>query len=140
MGKSDALLQQPDHGSGSDDNSNIVLLDANLFVVRALEVVMAEGEEREMVQEICAKVKEGLVEDSVAVMVKGLKESKLHMVQGAEWNLRKGLVLYRNHIYVPNNPDLLGRLAERECGKQRRCTKCKNTRMQTGQGNPKSIL
>jgi hypothetical protein len=28
------------------------------------------------------------------------------MVQGAEWNLRKGLVLYRNHIYVPNNPDL----------------------------------
>jgi hypothetical protein len=71
MGKSDALSRQPNHGSGSDDNSNIVLLDANLFVVRVLEVVVAEGEEREMVWEICTKVKEGLVEDSVAVMVKG---------------------------------------------------------------------
>jgi hypothetical protein len=46
-------------------------LDASLFTVRALEVVVAEGEEREMVWEICTKVKEGLVEDSVAVMVKG---------------------------------------------------------------------
>jgi hypothetical protein len=49
MGKSDALLQRPDHGSGSEDNSNIVLLDANLFAVRALEVGVAEGEERDIV-------------------------------------------------------------------------------------------
>jgi hypothetical protein len=49
MGKSDALSRQPNHGSGSDDNSNIVLLDANLFTVRALEVLVTEGEEREMV-------------------------------------------------------------------------------------------
>jgi hypothetical protein len=49
MGKSDVLSRWPDHGSGSEDNSNIVLLDANLFAVRALEVVVAEGEEREMV-------------------------------------------------------------------------------------------
>jgi hypothetical protein len=81
-------------------------LDANLFAVRVLEVVVAEGEEREMVQEIHVKVKEGLVEDSVTVMVKGLKESKSRMVQGAEWNLHKGLVLYRDRIYVPNDPDL----------------------------------
>jgi hypothetical protein len=67
MGKSDALSRWPDHGSGSDDNSNIVLLDANLFTVRVLEVVVAEGEEREMVREIRVKVKEGLVEDSIAV-------------------------------------------------------------------------
>jgi hypothetical protein len=69
-------------------------------------VVVAEGEEREMVREIRAKVKEGLVEDSVTVMVKGLKESKSCTVQGAEWNLHKGLVLYRDHIYVPNDPEL----------------------------------
>jgi hypothetical protein len=49
MGKSDALLRQPDHGSGGNDNSNIVLLDAHLFAVRALEVVVTEGEEKEMV-------------------------------------------------------------------------------------------
>jgi hypothetical protein len=110
MGKSDALLRRPDHGSGSDDNSNIVLLDANLFAVRALEVLVTEGEEREMVREIHAKVKEGLVEDSVAAMVKGLKESKSHTVQGAEWNLREGQVLYRDCIYVPNDPDLRRRI------------------------------
>jgi hypothetical protein len=100
MGKSDALSQQPDHGSGSEDNSNIVLLDANLFTVRALEVVVTEGEEREMVRKICAKVKEGLVEDSIAVMVKGLKESKLCIVQGAEWNLHEGLILYPGVVVV----------------------------------------
>jgi hypothetical protein len=106
MGKSNALSRWPDHRSGSEDNSNSVLLDANLFAVRALEVVVAEGEEREMVQEIRVKVKEGLVEDSVAAMVKGLKESKSRTVQGSEWNLHKGLVLYHDCIYVPNDPDL----------------------------------
>jgi hypothetical protein len=38
---------------------------------------------------------------------------------------------------------LLGRLAEREHGKQKRrtnSTKCENVRVRTGQGNPKSIL
>jgi hypothetical protein len=106
MGKSDALSRHPDHGSRSQDNSNIVLLDANLFAVRAMEVVAVEGEEKEMLREIHAKIKEGLVEDSVTVMVKGLKDSKLHTVQGAEWNLCKGLVHYHDHIYVPNDPDL----------------------------------
>jgi hypothetical protein len=71
-----------------------------------LEVVVTEGEEREVVWEIRAKVKEGLVEDSVAAMVKGPKESKLCTVQGSEWNLREGLVLYRDRIYVPNDLDL----------------------------------
>jgi hypothetical protein len=46
------------------------------------------------------------MEDSVAAMVKGLKESKSRTVQGAEWNLHKGLVLYRDCIYVPNDLDL----------------------------------
>jgi hypothetical protein len=56
------------------------------------------------------KVKQGLVEDSVAVMVKGLKGSKSCTVQGAEWNLHEGLVLYRDCIYVPNDPDLRHRI------------------------------
>jgi hypothetical protein len=37
MGKSDALSQRADHGTGSDDNTNIVLLTPGLFAVRALE-------------------------------------------------------------------------------------------------------
>jgi hypothetical protein len=84
MGKLDALSHRPDHGSRSQDNSNIILLDANLFAVRAMEVVAVEGEEKDMLQEIHTKIKEGLVEDSMAVMVKGLKDSKSHTVQEAE--------------------------------------------------------
>jgi hypothetical protein len=45
MGK---LSHCPDHGSRSRDNSNIVLLDANLFAMRAMEVVAVEGEEKDM--------------------------------------------------------------------------------------------
>lgn len=44
-GKSDALSQRADHGSGSEDNSNMVLLQPNLFVVWAMEGVTLVGEE-----------------------------------------------------------------------------------------------
>jgi hypothetical protein len=112
MGKPDALSRRPDHGSGSADNSDIVLLDAKLFAIRALEGLGMEGEEKEMLRRIRAKVKEGLVEDSVAVMVKGLKDSKARVIQGAEWNVREGLVYYRDRIYVPNDPELRRKIVE----------------------------
>ena len=57
-------------------------------------------------------MKDGLLEDSVVVMVKGLKDSKLRTIQGAEWNLREGLVYYRDRIYVPNDADLRRRIVE----------------------------
>jgi hypothetical protein len=47
MGKPDALSQCPDHGNGSQDNENIVLLKPELFTIRALEGLMVEGEEKE---------------------------------------------------------------------------------------------
>ena len=112
MGKCNALSRRPDHGSGGNDNSNIVLLDPTLFAIRALKGMMAEGEEKDVLQEIRAKVKEGLLDDSVAVMVKGLKDSKSRTVQGAEWNLRDGLVFYRDRIYVPSDSDLRRRIVE----------------------------
>jgi hypothetical protein len=59
-----------------------------------------------MLREIRVKVKDGLVEDSVVSMVKGLKNSKSCTVKGAKWNLQEELVLYRDCIYVPNDPDL----------------------------------
>jgi hypothetical protein len=78
-----------------------VLLNADLFAVCAMEAVAVEGEEREVLRDIHAKVKEGCMDDSVALMVKGLKDSKSRMVKGAEWNLREGLVYFRDRIYVP---------------------------------------
>jgi hypothetical protein len=106
MGKSDALLRHPDHGSGSQDNSNIVLLNADLFAVRVMEAVAVEGEERKVLCDICAKVEEGCMDDSIVLMVKGLKDSKLRTVKGAEWNLHEGLVYFCDCIYVPRDEEL----------------------------------
>ena len=58
------------------------------------------------------KVKAGVMEDSVTKMVAGLKDSKSNNVRGAEWNLRDGLIYYRDRIYVPNDKELRRRIVE----------------------------
>ena len=52
MGKSDALSRRADHGTGSADNDNIVLLRPELFAVRALEGIVLEGEEVQILRDI----------------------------------------------------------------------------------------
>ena len=52
MGKMDALSHQSDHGTGSEDNNNMVLLTLNFFAVRALEGLAAAGEERGILKDI----------------------------------------------------------------------------------------
>jgi len=37
MGKPDALSRRSDHGTGADNNSDVVLVTLKLFVVHALE-------------------------------------------------------------------------------------------------------
>jgi len=48
MGQPDALSRRADHGSGAEDNRDITLLTPNFFAVRALEGVVVEGEERDL--------------------------------------------------------------------------------------------
>ena len=45
MGKTDALSQMSDHSSGMEDNSNMMLLKPELFMIRAIEGLTAEGKE-----------------------------------------------------------------------------------------------
>jgi hypothetical protein len=52
MGKSDALSQRSDHGSGAKDNDNMVLLTPNFLSVRALEGLQVTGKERDILKEI----------------------------------------------------------------------------------------
>jgi len=52
IGKTDALSHRSDHGTGSEDNDNMVLLTPNFFVVRALEGLEAAGEERGILKDI----------------------------------------------------------------------------------------
>jgi len=42
MGKMDALSQRPDHGSGALDNSDMILLQLELFTIRALKGLTSE--------------------------------------------------------------------------------------------------
>ena len=52
MSKIDTLSQRSDHASGARINDNLTLLSMELFVVRALECLMAVGEEQDILRDI----------------------------------------------------------------------------------------
>jgi len=52
MGKPDALSRRSDHGTGTNDNSNVVLLTPKLFVVHALEGLQFTRLEQDILQDI----------------------------------------------------------------------------------------
>jgi transposase InsO family protein len=110
MGKSDALSRRPDHGSGREDNENIVLLRPELFAIRAMEGLTFEGEEKEIARQIRDGVKRGQMEDAVAGAVKRLRETKGRSLRSAEWRIEDGLWRFRERIYVPNSPSLRRRI------------------------------
>ena len=66
MGKTDALSRRSDHGTGSEDNDNMVLLTLNFFAVRALEGLEAVGEERGILKDIRKGMQDGEKEEPVA--------------------------------------------------------------------------
>jgi hypothetical protein len=106
MGKPDALSHHSDHGSGSEDNSNVVLLPPELFHVCALEGVVLTGEEQEILQDIRQAEKKGLQEDSVAKAATALTQGSSRTVRSAEWAEQQGILYFCGKIYVPNNPEL----------------------------------
>ena len=78
MGKPDALSRRADHGTGSDDNSNITLLAPKLFAARALEGLEVAGSELDILRDICKGVKRP-DEEPIAKVVEQLRKS-------AEWS------------------------------------------------------
>jgi RNase H-like domain found in reverse transcriptase/Reverse transcriptase (RNA-dependent DNA polymerase)/Integrase zinc binding domain/Chromo (CHRromatin Organisation MOdifier) domain len=110
MGKPDALSRRADHGTGGSDNENLVLLKPELFAIRALEGVMLEGEERDILREIRKGNREGLQEDSVAIAARELRQGKGKSIRSAEWSQSDGLLQFRGKIYVPNDPELRRRI------------------------------
>jgi len=48
IGKPDALLWRPDHGKGTSDNEDVVLLRPELLAIRALEGIQSEGPEKDI--------------------------------------------------------------------------------------------
>jgi hypothetical protein len=102
MGKSNALSRRADHGTGSDDNSNIVLLTPGLFAVRALEGLETFGEERNLLRDVRRGVRDMEPEDAVSKVVRNLKATRSRSVRSAKWNLTDGVLYFRGKIYVPD--------------------------------------
>src|SRR3981189_1494299 len=100
MGKPDALSRRSDHGSGSGDNDNIVLLKPELFTIRAMEGITIEGEEVEILRDIRRGNREGLFDDSVAKAAAVLKSGKTKSwsLRSAEWVDDNGVLMFRGRI------------------------------------------
>ncbi len=106
MGNSDALSRCADHGSGSEDNRDITLLTPNFFVVRTLEGVQVEGEERDLLKLIRRDTREGELEEVVAKADKVLKSSSAKSIRSSEWLEVDGILNFRGKIYVPPTSDI----------------------------------
>ena len=72
MGKSDALSCCSDHGSGLDDNGDLIFFHPELFTVRTLEGLTLVREERGIIQDVKRALEKGIVEDEMAGAVRKL--------------------------------------------------------------------
>ena len=106
MGKPDALSRRADHGTGGEDNDNMVLLKPELFAIRALEGVETVGEEAGVLQAVRRGNKAGLQEDAVAAAAKELVRSSSRSARSSEWSMENGILFFRGKVYVPKDPEL----------------------------------
>src|SRR6266571_8451760 len=109
MGKLDAISRRVDHRTGADDNSNIVLLPPNLFVVRALEGLEFARSERDILRDIRQGVRQ-LEEEPVAKAMQQMRNSSTRSLRSVEWSERDSLLYYRGCIYVPTSSKLCCRI------------------------------
>ena len=106
MRKTDALSCRSDHGTGLEDNDNMVLLTLNFFAVRALEGLEAAGEEQGILKDIRKGTQDGEKEEPVARAARELQGSSARSVKSVEWSLTDGLLYFWGKIYVPDTSDL----------------------------------
>jgi len=66
MGKPNTLSRRADHGNGASDNENVVLLQLEFLVVRALEGVELAGVEQKILSEIRKGNQNGNQEEPIA--------------------------------------------------------------------------
>jgi len=110
MGKPDALSRRPDHGKGTSDNEDVVLLRLELLAIRALEGIQSEGLEKDILQEIRQGNQKGDQEEPVAKVARELRQASGKTVHSAERSEDNGVLRFRGKIYVPQNTDLRRRV------------------------------
>jgi len=110
MGKPDALSWRPDHGKGTSDNEDVVLLRPELLAIRALEGIQSKGPERDILQEIRQGNQKDNQEEPVAKAARELWQASGKTVRSTEWSEDDGVLQFRGKIYVPRNVDLRRRV------------------------------
>jgi len=110
MGKPDALSRRLDHGKGTSNNEDVVLLRPELLTIRALEGVQLEGPEKDILREIYQGNQKGDQEEPVAKAVRELRQALGKMVRSTEWSEEEGVLQFRGKIYVSRSLDLRRRV------------------------------
>src|SRR5438270_9882930 len=93
MGKPDVLSRRADHGTGADDNSNIILLPPKLFAVHTLEGLEFARSERDILRDIRQGVRQ-LEEEPVAKAMQQMRNSSTRSLRSAEWSECDTLLYY----------------------------------------------
>jgi len=84
MGKPDTLSRRPDHGKGTSDNEDVVLLRLELLAIRALEGIQSEGLEKDILREIRQGNQKDEQEELVAKAARELQQASGKTVHSAE--------------------------------------------------------
>ena len=100
------LFQRANHGTGAEDNMNMILLCPEHFTIWALEGLTVIGEERDILHDIQKVLWGGEKEDSVVKVISELHQGSGKTVRTAEWSELEGLLHFWGKVYVPNNPEL----------------------------------
>ena len=109
MGKPDVLSRRSDHGTGADDNSDVVLLTLKLFAVCALEGLEFTGPEQDILQDIRQGTKQPK-EEPIARAAQELRKLSTHSLRSTGWSEHDGLLYYHGCIYVLDTSDLCHRV------------------------------
>ncbi|KAG5351150.1 hypothetical protein C0989_007720 [Termitomyces sp. Mn162] len=98
MGKPDTLSRQADYGTRAGDNdNNIILLKPELFAICALEGIVVQGDEVNILKDIQQGNQEGAQEDVVAQAAQALQAqqaSRIKFVHADEWGLQDELLTF----------------------------------------------
>ena len=106
IGKSNALSQRADHGSGANDHKNIGLLTLDLFAIQALEGLELIREEKEILREIRREMENGVRQEAVAKVVKALQKTSACSIPLLEWLQSQGLLHFHGKIYILDLADI----------------------------------
>ena len=95
MGKPDALSRRADHGTGADDNSDVILLKPEVFSIAAITSALdLVGEEVEILKDVCFAIRQQELEEPVMCAVQELWKSHTCSIRSTEWDECEGLLYF----------------------------------------------